>query len=77
MIHFALGHIYLFFTGCSKLAEPLGLESGIITNDRMSASTESDFSHAAILGRLNSHRPWCSASGDGAAYLQVIWHPIL
>ncbi len=70
--------ITLSLTGCSKLAEPLGLEAGTITNDKISASSEFDVYHAPRLARLNSQiRPWCAASTDVAAYLQVIWVPVL
>ncbi|KAL9968117.1 hypothetical protein ACROYT_G026449 [Oculina patagonica] len=63
--------------GCPACAEPLGMESGLITDAQITASTQYDANHAAIQGRLNflagggKQGGWSSRTNDGNQWIQI------
>ena len=62
---------------CSECQEALGLQSGVISDGQISASSEWDTHHATIQGRLNFEQTaiksgaWSSGTVDGKQWLQV------
>ena len=62
---------------CLECQDPLGMESGVISDGQISASSEWNADHAAIQGRLNFKNTgiksggWSSQTRDTKQWLQV------
>ena len=57
---------------CLECQEPIGMQSGVISDGQISASSEYDAHHAAMQGRLNFKKGvWSSRTLDTKQWLQV------
>ena len=69
MIH-QNSYVSIFISGdCIDL--DLGMESGLIPDSNITASTEKNATTAAENGRLNSASSWCAETTDSNPYLQI------
>ena len=69
MIH-QNSYVFIYISGdCIDL--DLGMESGLIPDSNITASTEKNANTAAKNGRLNSGSSWCAETSDSAPYLQI------
>ena len=68
MIH-QNSYVFIFISGdCIDL--DLGMESGLIPDSNITASSEKN-ANTAENGRLNSGSSWCAGTSDSAPYLQI------
>ncbi|KAL9957479.1 hypothetical protein ACROYT_G039117 [Oculina patagonica] len=59
---------------CDECQEALGMESGLITDQQITASSERNANHAAIQGRLHNtreHGDWTADENDANQWLQI------
>jgi len=71
--------VYFSFVFCTaaQCSAPLGMETGLITDAQITASSEWDSNHAAIQARLNfkaagsKRGAWSARSNDANQWIQV------